>query len=42
MKKTIAVFKDKDIPKGLVSSPVSNLDELPYPDWSLFPIEKFS
>ena len=31
-----------DIPKGLVSSSVSNLDELPYPDWSLFEIEKFS
>jgi len=36
------IKKDKDIPKGLVNSPVSNLDGLPYPDWSLFPIEKFS
>ncbi len=32
----------KDIPRGVVNSPVSNLDEIPYPDWSLFPIEKFS
>ncbi len=32
----------KDIPNGLVSSPISNLDELPYPDWSMFEIEKFS
>jgi len=31
-----------DIPKGLVSMPVANLDEIPYPDWTLFPIEKFS
>ena len=36
------IKKEKDIPHGLVSSSVSNLDELPYPDWSLFPIKKFS
>ena len=36
------IKKEKDIPKGLVSLPVTNLDEVPYPDWSLFPIEKFS
>ena len=36
------IKKNKDIPRGLVSSPVSNLDDVPYPDWSLFSIEKFS
>jgi len=31
------------IPKGIVKSePVKDLDSLPYPDWSIFPVEKFS
>jgi len=37
-----SIKEKRNIPKGLVSSSVSNLDEIPYPDWSLFPIEKFS
>ena len=32
----------KDIPKGVVNLPITNLDELPYPDWSLYSYEKFS
>lgn len=36
-------MKDEKIPKGIVkSNPVMNLDTLPFPDWSVFPIEKFS
>ena len=30
------------IPKGLVKSPpVVNLDKLPFPDWSIFPVERY-
>lgn len=36
------IKNENDIPKGIVSVPVVNLDELPYPDWSLFPVKKFS
>src|SRR3989344_4867551 len=32
----------KDIPKGVVNLPITNLDDLPYPDWSLYSYEKFS
>lgn len=36
-------LKDGNIPSGLVKSePITDLDTLPYPDWSIFPIEKFS
>ncbi len=36
-------IKGKKIPKGIVKSkPIMNLDILPFPDWSVFPIEKFS
>ena len=37
-----SIKNEKDIPKGIISMPVNNLDELPYPDWSLFHVEKFS
>jgi len=36
------INEKKDIPKGLVSSSVKNLDELPFPDWNLYPYKKFS
>lgn len=33
----------EDIPEGLVkSTPVENLDSLPFPDWELFTIDKYS
>lgn len=36
-------IKDENIPKGLVrSEPLTDLDSLPYPDWSIFPIDKFN
>jgi len=37
------ISKEKKIPKGLVySPPLEDLDSLPYPDWSLFPINEYS
>jgi len=39
----ISKIKDKLIPRGLISSEaVRNLDTLPYPDWHMFPLRKFS
>ena len=38
----ISKIKNK-VPKGLIKSDYTrDLDELPYPDWSIFPLEKFS
>ena len=37
------IAKTGKIPSGLINSPpIENLDSLPYPNWSLFPINKFS
>lgn len=36
-------ISDKYIPKGIVKSkPTQNLDELPFPDWDGFPINRYS
>lgn len=36
-------ISDNYIPVGIIeSNPIMNLDSLPFPDWSVFPIEKFS
>lgn len=35
-------FTPGSIPKGIIASPpVQKLDSLPYPDWSVFPLEQF-
>ncbi len=34
---------DRNIPQGIVQSmPLENLDELPWPKWDIFPIERYS
>lgn len=39
----IKISKTKKIPKGIVkSSPIMNLDDLPFPDWSIFSIKDCS
>lgn len=36
-------IKDSHIPEGVIEShPIMDLDSLPFPDWSVFTIEKFS
>jgi len=36
-------INDNYIPRGIVkSNPITDLDSLPFPDWSVFPVEKFS
>lgn len=38
----ISTIKDGELPKGIVKSePVKDLDTLPFPDWSIFPVDKF-
>jgi len=35
-------IKDEKIPRGVIKSEsIQNLDTLPYPDWSIFPVNKF-
>lgn len=39
----LKICKTNKIPKGKVkTSPVMDLDSLPFPDWDIFPIEKYS
>ena len=39
----LKICETNKIPRGDVkSSPILNLDSLPFPDWSLFPLEKYS
>ena len=37
------IAETEKIPKGLINAPsIKNLDNLPFPDWSLFPINEYS
>ena len=39
----LKIISDSRLPKGLLEvQPVQDIDSLPYPDWSLFPIKKYS
>jgi len=39
----ISKIKNRKIPRGIIKSrSTKNLDELPYPDWSIFPLKRFS
>lgn len=36
-------IRDGHVPSGIVkSNPINDLDSLPFPDWSIFPVETFS
>ena len=39
----LKIISENNLPKGILSvQPVENLDSLPYPDWSLFNLNKYS
>ena len=39
----INIFEMNKVPKGVIESkPIEDLDSLPYPDWSCFPVEDYS
>ena len=39
----LKIISDSRLPKGLLEvQPVQDIDSLPYPDWSLFPVKKYS
>jgi len=39
----LKIISDGRLPRGILEvRPVENIDSLPYPDWSLFPIKKYS
>jgi radical SAM superfamily enzyme YgiQ (UPF0313 family) len=39
----LKIVSDGKLPKGILEvTPIENLDSLPFPDWSLFPIKKYS
>lgn len=41
--RAISTIRDGKIPEGLIKSePIKDLDSLPFPDWSIFPLKKFN
>lgn len=39
----LKILSQKELPRGIVEvEPLEDLDSLPYPDWSFFPIKKYS